>query len=45
MNAIDKLKFYRKFLKLAGEINWYNYRSYSIRKIQDDFRSISISIK
>jgi len=33
------LKYYRTFLKLAGQINWYNYRSYSVRKIQYEFRS------
>jgi hypothetical protein len=45
MNHIEKqiiLRTYRKFLKQAKQINWYNYREYSIRKIKHDFRSTNI---
>lgn len=42
MNEVEKrliLSYYRNFLKLSKKINWYNYREYSFRKIQHDFRS------
>jgi hypothetical protein len=39
-NSQAKLKiiYYRKFLKSANMLNFYNFRVHAIRKIQHDFR-------
>lgn len=33
------IHYYRRFLKLAYELNWYNYRCFFVRKIKHDFKS------
>jgi hydrogenase maturation factor len=34
---------YRRFLKLAGNIQQYNFKSYAFRKIKHDFRNVDLN--
>jgi hypothetical protein len=39
MNKYDLLIFYKKFIRKASEIKYYNFKEHSIRRIRHEFKS------